>query len=263
MTILTAGGSFAEAYQSQFKAKVVSRRELPEHAYLEKLSRADTVIHNASSINADLLETYIARNFDYTRYLLASLQKVNPKAHVIFLSSMSILSNNNDAKYAKVQTMTDYAYSKYLAETFCLKSNPPKLSCVRFSTLFYQNPDKDGLSKLVHDAVTTKKVKIYNGGEARRNFMPIDIAAQYVHKLVKAGNGDRQTYNIAAPASVSFADIISLLKNFVPDLAVMDQTAPSGPHILSEFSQDSIAALGAIDFSLEAYIKDYVKRLSV
>ncbi len=262
MVLLTGGGSFAKAYQEQFDAEIASIRELGEAEFLKKLTEATTIIHNAATIVSDDLEFLTTRNFDFTRFVVQKLQELNPQAHLVLLSSMSILDPENSEAYGDVLTMMPYAYSKYLAETYCLKSPLAHVSCVRFSTLFFQDPSKDGLSKLVTDAVTSAKITVYNGGEARRNFLPLRVAVQYVAKIAEQTAPGKQTYTLAAPASTSFGDVAEILKKLLPGLQVEDKSLPSGgAPVLAEFSTANITKLGQIDFSLEDEIAVYVREL--
>jgi nucleoside-diphosphate-sugar epimerase len=262
MTVLTANGSFADAYVKQFKADVASFRELDEATFIKKISSAKTIIHNAATIKVDGIESAVTRNFDFTRFLVTKLEELNPEVQLIFISSMSILDPADDQLYGDVLHMSPYAYSKYLAETYCLKSKLKHVSCVRFSTLFYQDPVKDGLSKLVSDAVHSKEITIFNKGEARRNFLPLHIAAQYVQKLTDKNELGKKTLNLAAPQSSSFRDIASLLQKLVKGLEVKDQAYPNPSPVLAEFNTDDIQQLGQIEFSLEDEIASYIKALS-
>src|SRR3989344_778876 len=261
MIILTAGGSFAQTYLNQFDAEVASIRELGEAKFVEKIRKAKSLIHNAATIECNDLDQCLVRNFDFTRNLVNQAQAVNPGLHLIFLSSMSILDPSNSKAYGDVLGMTAYAYSKYLAEIFCLKSELKNVSCVRFSTLFYRDHKKDGLSKLASDAVTAGKITIFNQGEARRNFLPLRIAAQYISKLTEQHKPGKRVYTLASAQSTSFADIASLLQKHIPGLEVQDEEIPAAPPVLSEFSTDSIDELGRIKFSLEEEIAEYIKSL--
>ncbi len=262
MIMLTGGGSFAAAYQNQSEAEIASIRQLSEPEFLKKLSQATTIIHNAATIDGTDLEFLTVRNFDFTRFVVQKTQELNPQAHLILLSSMSVLDPENSEVYGDVLAMTPYAYSKYLAETYCLKSSFKHVSCVRFSTLFFQDPKKDGLSKLIADAVTSGKITVYNGGEARRNFLPLRVAVQYVAKIAGQAAPGKQTYTLAAPASTSFGDVAEILKKLLPSLQVEDRSLPSGgAPVLAEFSTANITTLGQIDFSLEDEIAAYVREL--
>lgn len=261
MTLLTARGSFTEAYLAQFEADVVSIREIDESQFVERLSEADVIINNASTITSKDLRICVERNFDFSRFVIDQLEQHNPGAHLVHISSMSVLSPHDDSVYDDVLAMTPYAYSKYLAETYGRKSALERVSFVRFSTLFYKNPEKDGLSKLISDAVTTGKITIYNGGEARRNFLPLDIAAQYVEKVSSRDQNNKPFYNLAAPASTSFLEVANILKKHLPSLKIENKALEGGMPILSEFDTAGVDSLGRIDFSIEEHIVDYIREL--
>jgi len=261
MTILTAAGAFAKAYTDQFDADIVSIREVGEATFKERIKKADIIIHNASTINVPDLELSVELNFDFTRWLIELVQSSNPSVHIILISSMSLLDPTNENAYGDVVRMSPYAYSKYLAETYSLKSGLQHLSCVRFSTLFYKQPDRDILSKLIVDAVTKGKIQLINNGEARRNFLPLVVAARYVQKILEFNKNDPTIFNLTAPESVSFGDVAAILRKLLPDLIVENIEMPVTPPVLSEFTNTSIDTLGRVDFSLETEITNYAKSL--
>lgn len=262
MTILTGKGSFADEYTRQFETEVASVRDLGEPRFLEKLSKANVIIHNAATVENSDLELSVERNFDFTRFIIKHLEKTNPDAHLVLLSSMSILNPEDSHSYGGVLDMTAYAYSKYLAETFSLKSSLSHVSCVRFSTLFFKDPAKDGLSRLVTDAKTHGKITIYNNGEALRNFLPLDIAVQYIKKITERTKHEKQTFTLAAESPTSFGEIAKMLKAALPELEVENRTLPNTAHsVLANFHQDDIRELGPIDFSLKEKVIAYLEAL--
>lgn len=262
MILLTGKGSFADEYTKQFKTEIASIRDLGEPGFLEKISKADVIIHNAATVESSELELSVERNFDFTRFIIKHLEKTNPTAHLILLSSMSILDPNDSYSYGSVLDMTPYAYSKYLAETFSLKCNLEHVSCVRFSTLFFQDPAKDGLSKLVTDAKHDGAITIYNNGEALRNFLPLDVAVQYIEKIARRTKPEKRTFTLAAEDPTSFMSVAQILKAELPKLEIRDKALPNtGRAVLANFHQDDIKELGLIDFSLEKKIIAYLKAL--
>lgn len=263
MTILTGGGSFAQTYTQLFDGKVASIRELGEPAFLEEVRKATCIIHNAATVESNDLELSLTRNFDFTRYLVRKVQALNPDVHFILLSSMSILDQTGDGAYGDVLHMTPYAYSKYLAETYCLKSGLYRFSGVRFSTLFYRDPHKDGLSKLIYEAVTTQKITIYNKGKAARNFLPLPTAAAYVHKLSRETGSQKsgRTYTFAGPQPTSFAEVAEILRRHLPELQVEDKPLAANQAVMADFSWANEAGVKRIGFSLEDEIGRYMDAL--
>lgn len=261
MTILTATGSFADAYLDQFEGEIASIRNLSETEFKAKINNSDTIIHNASTITSTDLDICLERNFDFTRFLVKELQTNNPLAHLVHISSMSVLSPTNDSLYDDVINMTPYTYSKYLAESYCRKTTLNTISFVRFSTLFYKDPTKDGLSKLIFDAVTKKKITIYNGGEAKRNFLPLEIAAQYVDKIARSRPTSKKIYNLAAPNATTFLDVVTILQKHLPNIEIEDKKLDGSFPVLSDFTMNTLDNIGQIDFSLEEYIVEYIEKL--
>lgn len=261
MIILTAYGSFADAFIAKYKAMVASSRELERNDYIQTISQSKVIIHNASTIKPSSLDTYISNNFDSTRFIIQSSEKINTSVHIIILSSMSILDVKNSRLYADVSEMTPYAYSKYLSETYSLKSELNHISCVRFSTIFYMNPEKDGLSKLIYDAVKTKHVTIYNNGEAHRDFIPLEIAVDYIQKISLNPLLEKTTYTLCSGVTTSFKEILDILIEHIPELVVSNIDMDHMPSVLSKFHTDDIEKLGQINFVLKNYIVKYIHEL--
>lgn len=262
MTILTSNGSFAKAYMSLFDAKIVSIRKMTEADFIKNISKARVIIHNAASIQCDNQSEYIKCNFDFTRKLVDWLEKYNPNVNLIFLSSMSILDNTDDAKYANTIDMSPYAYSKYLAETYCLRSQLKNVSCIRFSTLFYGDRSKDGLSNLIYNAVNDGEINIINNGEATRNFIPIEVAAKYVKKVIDISPSPKRTYNIASIKIHSYHDIAKIISNIMPNVRIIDNKTDSKPvKVLDNFNTKDIKYLGEINFSIDNYIEKNIIEL--
>jgi len=261
MILLTAGGAFASAFGKQCEASVASQRTLTGDAFNAALASATTVIHNAASLNCESEDEYLRRNFDFTRELVTKLQAHNPRAHLLLLSSMSVLDPRSASLYGDVAAMTPYAYSKYLAETYCLRCALPRVSCVRFSTLFYRDHRRDGLSALIRNAVVDNRVTIFNGGEARRDFIPLEIAAGYVAQIAQTTGTARRVSTVASGQSTSFAEVVRILRTLIPALEVEDQSVPRGDPVLADFSRDGIADLDEIPFAISEVIASYVREL--
>lgn len=259
MIILTGHGTFAHEFLKGYEGRIVSIRTTPKKQFIAQVKQATCIIHNAVNIDCDRLSACVSDNFYLTKYLLDLIHDVNPNVNFIYLSSMSILKS--DYVYDDVMKMTPYAYSKYLAETYCRLYPLKKYACVRFSTLFYKDYKKDGLSKLIYDAVKYKTITLYNNGVAKRDFLPLETATKYIHKIVYNFSGNNTLMNIVSAKQTSFYGIASYLKRKIPDLSVLNKDLPSSPRILSSFSEKSIKKLGRIEFSLEKEIDDYIEKL--
>ncbi|MFZ1301792.1 MAG: NAD(P)-dependent oxidoreductase [Candidatus Microsaccharimonas sp.] len=262
MITLTARGALANNYIEQFPAQVVSSRELSHQDFNDAVLKSKTIINNAASIQLNSLKDYTVANFDSTRNLVDTLVADTSPTHLIQISSMSILSPTDSSQYVAVKDMTHYAYSKYLAETYVMQSNLSNFSIVRFSTLFYADPTRDGLSKLIHDAVKEGQVTIYDNGAARRNFIPLEIANQYLNKLAEKSPHSTAIYNFAAPSSTSFMDVVEIIKKHIPNLKINNIPTNSNTPVLYDFDIQTTTDLGLIDFSLETYIANYIKVLN-
>jgi len=252
MILLTGRGSFAQAFTRQFNAVICSFRTAAQEDFRAAIEQASVVIHNSALINSSDMEECLTANFDVTRTVLNLVNEVNPNALFIFLSSMSFLKTSKS--HLPILEMTSYAYSKFLAETYCIRHPHPKTVAVRFSTLYYKDPTRDGLSYLTDAALKNEAIMLFNDGKARRDFLPLEVAAQYVFNLCKKVPALKESYNIAAGQSWSFADIAAYLKKRVPHLNIASRQVPNSPFVLSEFEEDDIQKLGRINFSLQRHI---------
>jgi nucleoside-diphosphate-sugar epimerase len=266
MILFTGAGAFYEAYKKRADAeqpdgnsyRYLSLRHSDDAQFSAALKRANVVIHNAADIHGAGTAELIKSNFTPTARLVRLCLNIEPAPKLIYIGSMSYL--HTDSEYMSEAKMAPYAYSKYLAEKHCLESALPNVCAVRFSTLFYQNASSDGLSKLIADAALHQSVSIYNGGIARRNFLPLDIAAAYVAKLAQTKEHDRML-NLAAANTTRFVDVVHLLKDKFPALRIEDHIA-NFPEVLADFSIRATRQLGVIDFSLETYINEYLSQLA-
>lgn len=258
MIYFTGSGSLAEEYQRQFQCRIISARSLSDDKLENEIKQATVIIHNSANINCKTFSEAINDNFLLTRRVLDLTHRVNPDALFIYISSMSMLETENS--YKEVRDMTLYAFSKYLAEIYCLRHDHKKVSAVRFSTLFYRNPVKDGLSKLIHDAVTKKEITLYNDGLARRDFIPLETAVQYLNKMTSIRDVPREI-NIASGTATSFQWVAGILSNRIPQLKVNNLSVAATGEILSAFSKNKTDVVGEINFSLEDKIIRYINDL--
>ncbi len=257
--LLTGSGAFSNAFSKHASCKVLSLRNTDDDTFGAALKKAKVVIHNAASINCKNVDEAIRDNFQPTVRLVELCLLHNPKIRFILLGSMSYLASEKE--YLPLEEMSPYAYSKYLAESFCLKCSLPEVYSVRFSTLFYGDPERDGLSKLIFEAAVKKNITIFNGGHARRDFIPLEVAAAYVAKLARQG-ASTKAMTIASAASTSFGKIARFLRKRIPSLVITDQPAPpGGKDVLSKFSDRHIQELGEINFALEEEMEKYLVQL--
>lgn len=243
-----------EAFTRQFECKRISVREQGHGKLISQLQDGDVLIHNAANIASTDLSISVKDNFSLTKDIADTLTKSGKKISFIFISSMSILGAGGI--YKDPAELSPYAFSKYLAELYCLKCGLP-VSCVRFSTLFYGDPSKDGLSKMTLDAVKKKEIQLINGGHDRRDFIPLDIAVQYLNKIAVSSNC-LQVYNIASCNSISFAEAATMIRDIIPTVRISNRDLSISPHfVLSEFKKDHISDLGIINFSMKDHIYRY------
>lgn len=228
-----------------------------------RLADCDACIHCGGLLGGDF-SNLLDSNSLLTRALLDHLKSTNPNAHFIYLSSMSVLKRKQKVlsdDFLDFRDMSDYALSKYIAELLCSRYQMP-ITILRFSTLFYKAPSRDGLSKLICGAVKDKKITLLNHGAAKRDFLPLDIAAQYVVNLTGQAKCFGKTLNIVSGVETSFREIADLLKSRVDGLIVENENIELSVDVPTDFSCDDIDFLGKIEFDLFRRIDEYICELS-
>lgn len=274
MKVLLSGsnGSFGSElikHLSSFDIDTISLRYGSDNEQqMSKLADCDVFIHCSALINGkfnDLFES----NLLLTKNIVDYLSVKNQNVHFIYFSSMSILRKKPQVSvydYLDFRDMSDYALSKYLTEIMCSrnKNTLPNITVVRFSTLFHKDPARDGLSKLVYDAVKNRKITIYNGGVAKRDFIPLDIAAGYIEKLLLKEEFFGETLNIVSGKEVNFKEVADFLGSKIVNLAIEDKKDPKiVDNVPSDFSCASIKKLKETPFDLTERILLYIKELQL
>lgn len=259
MILLTGHGAFAQEFLRQCdEGRIVSLRTTPKRQFIAQVKQARCIIHNAADKACTSPAACVTHNFYQTAYLLHLLHRVNPDVLFLYLSSMSMLAS--DTTYRDVGDMTPYAYSKYLGETYCRVYPLKRYMCIRFSTLFYKDYMKDGISKLIYDAITDGTITLLNDGEAKRDILPLEIAVAYVQKIINQYPFPDTVITIASARQTSFNEIAGYLKKKLPGLCVKHRKQAVAP-VLSSFDSRSIDTVGRIEFSLEKEIDTYIDTL--
>ena len=256
--LFTGSGSIYQACRRLLPCRKLSLRRASDDALRQALEGVEVVVHNAANLHCASVEQAVADNFLPTVRLVNLCLERTPPPRLLYLSSMSILAD--ETTYRPVEAMDPYAYSKYLGETYCLKSALPQVCSVRFSTLFYEDPTKDGLSQLAAEAVHHGRITLLNGGEACRDFLPLDVAAAYLMQLVRRFPR-RGVVNLASGRATSFREVSDWLKQRLPELVVEDRPAPNGKPVLHRFSPPSTEWVEPIPFSLEEALGRYLQKL--
>jgi nucleoside-diphosphate-sugar epimerase len=258
MILFTGSGAIAKSFAEIFQCEIISARNLSDDELTSHIIKADVIIHNAAIINAESFKDYIEGNFTLTKRILDLVNEVKPSIKFINISSMSILTNNNE--YMQADKMTDYAFSKFISEQYCLKNSLEKLVNVRFSTIFYENEKRDGISKLIYDSFKNNAITIYNEGSALRDIIPIKILCKYLYKLSKLENFERKI-NIVSGKPISFRRIVDILKN-KNDRLIINNVINNTTSVLADFSKKDILNIGEIDFDLEDEVLNFYNKLN-
>jgi nucleoside-diphosphate-sugar epimerase len=258
MILFTGGGAIANEFCKYFDCKIISIRNMNNDEIESWISKAHTIIHNSALINSTNLHELLSCNFILTKNIVDLCYKINPSIKFINISSMSIL--NQYENYNSLSLMSSYALSKYFAEVYCINHPLINSISVRFSTIFYNNQEKDGISKLIFDSKKGNEILIYNDGSAKRDIIPIRIAVEYLSKLCHT-NFEKKIINIVSGSETSFKDISLILKNNNPLLKIKSEKCTTND-VPSTFSINDITKLGRINFNLESEIVKYFNSIS-
>lgn len=253
MILFTASGALAKSFSKQFDCKIISARNMIDQELCENIKNAAVIIHNAALISSDDLIKLVDDNFILTKKIVDMVREFNPDVRLLNISSMSFLKNENS--YLDTQLMSNYAFSKFLAESYCLKQSL-NICNVRFSTIFYANHNRDGLSNLAYEAVSKKEITIYNNGEAKRDFIPIDVATQYLFKLTNIYTLPK-TINIVSGNSIDFKFFVKKIIELNKKVKINNIISET-PEILHTFSNIGVKNLGEIDFCIEKLFEEYI-----
>jgi nucleoside-diphosphate-sugar epimerase len=257
MILFTGSGALAKTFLKMYPCKIISARNITDKELEKWIIKAEVIVHNAALIYSDVFDDFINANFILTKRILCLIDKINPNAKFVNISSMSILSNENE--YLSPDKMSNYAFSKFITEQYCYKHPLEKLINVRFSTIFYGDGKRDGISKLVEDSFWYNKITIYNEGEAKRDIIPIRIAAMYLFKICNLKIINRKM-NIVSGKAISFKEISVLLHKGNSKLIVLEKKIEAN-NVLSNFSKRDVELLGEVKFELNQEIKLYKEKL--
>jgi nucleoside-diphosphate-sugar epimerase len=228
----------------------------------EKLAQCDAFIHCGALLEGSFRDMFQSNTLLVSQ-LLEYFSSENPDAHLIILSTMSLLEPSAHVShddYLEFRLMTDYAASKYLAEVVCSRYSIP-ITVLRFSTLFCRDPRKDGLSKLVHDAVLDGRVTLLNDGRAKRDFLPLEVAARYVTAVIGKEEFYGRHMNIVSGQAVSFRQMVDYIRPKLNRLVVENKTVTEARSVPAEFSTEDIQRIGRIEFSVYHEVDSYIQEL--
>lgn len=258
MILFTGNSAISRAFLEMFPCKIISARKLNNVELAFWIMKTDVIIHNAAVLNANNYKDYIEGNFILTKRIIDLVNDIKPSIKFLNISSMSILSGDNE--YLHFEKMTDYGFSKFIAEQYCLNSPLRNKTNIRFSTIFYADEKRDGISKLIFDCVNRNEIILYNDGSSTRDILPMKTLCQYLYRLSKM-KVLNQTVNIVSGKVYSFREIAHYLKAKNNKL-IINNLSENVKYILSDFSKNDIEYLGFIDVDIENELSIYYDRLN-
>ena len=258
--ILTgASGSLGKKYMDMFPETI------PFHIRHEdscgiidlstKIKNTDVIIHCGANVNPKSIGDAILDNSVLPLEILDMAGKINPNAHIILISSMSILGENGEPK--KMGEMTHYAASKYIMEELAFKVANNPITIVRFFTLFYADQNRDGLSRIVYNAKRNKSISVT---DCRRDFLPLDIACKWLNKLCNNKAWYNKSINLASGTNIKMTDVAEYLVDKYK--ITTTEAAPQGySNICYKFDPSDAQSLEKISFDIYKLIDEYYRSI--
>lgn len=247
--VFTGHGPIAEAFCKRYDASMYSFREMDEDSRKNIISSNDVIIHNAANINGRNPQELMRDNFLFTRDLIKQVIEIEPMKKFIYIGSMSYL---HEEGYISIEKMTPYAMSKFFGEIYVI-TNLVNSKIIRFSTIFFKDKDRDGISKIIYSAYQYGEITLYNSGSGKRDIIPLDIAIQYLYSAINAEK--EKIINICSGHETTFFQLGRIIERKLGCRINFEDAQM--PYVLSKFKR----RLPEISFSLEDEISDYIKHL--
>jgi nucleoside-diphosphate-sugar epimerase len=257
-----AGGSIGQEFVRQFPETVTVpvryRNRSNYHNLAKELVDADVLVCAGALLSSKDEHEFIKANALLPSDILEIVAQVRGyDLPVLLISSMSIL--DSCGYYLPSSEMSSYTWSKYLMEKMAARyDNVVNYTAVRFSTIFYRDPGRDGLSKLVYTAKTEGSVVVV---PCDRDFIPIDIGCKLLVEIVQKFVDENtsffqpKTINIATGVSINMVDAARYL-NKKYDVAV-DVSKEPGTDVCSKFAPPESLGLDPIEVDILKEIGEY------
>jgi nucleoside-diphosphate-sugar epimerase len=174
----------------------------------------------------DTLETFQA-NIEIVKNVCRLLESY-PVKRVIFLSSAAVYGeeteNTSINELTRVNPTSYYGISKYTAECLLKKTCANKTSLVCLRPPLVYGPDDLGQtygpSGFSTAAMEGRPITLWGDGSELREFIFIDDLCRLIELIANNENAFEGEINVVSGTPYCFADIVSILKNKYPNLAV-------------------------------------------
>ena len=254
-----ASGALGKLYMSMYPDTIpASVRYSSTDKYIalvNEIKTADVIIHASANLNPRGIEDAILDNALLTYNIVNATGKVNPNCHVILISAMSLLGEDGEPK--KIRDMTHYAASKYIMEELALEDAKVPLTIVRFSSLFYADNHRDGLSKMIYTAANNGCVV---ASDCMRDFIPLWAVCKWINKLCGNKVWYNKTINLSSGKAINMIDVAHhLVEKYGVDFH--RTSLPDYTNICYKFNSDDAQSLERINFDIYKLIDDYYESL--
>lgn len=215
-------------------------------------------------------ELIIRTNYECLDYFI---NKTKQTSGVLIYSSSAAVYGNTEAPNIVGQgelPENAYGFSKLLMDAKVrnyLEDGDCTIIALRYfnaygANEFHKGPTASMILQLGLQAVKNKKVRLFEFGEQKRDFVYIkDIVQANIKALESRKSG---IYNVGSGAARSFNDIVAILKEHLGDFAVEYFKNPY-PFYQNHTQADIAATISDLSYeprySLEAGIKDYIDEI--
>ncbi len=238
-----AGGALGREFMSLYPDTVPVRVRYGEYAQLRAvLPTVDILIHAGALVPSEHTTNEL---FIHNFLIPHDIHQDVGDLPVVFISSMSILSADGSKK--SEENMTKYTKSKLHMEREA--KHYKNHTIVRFSTLFYRNPTKDGLSKLIYTAKTEGRVSVR---DCVRDFLPLAAACRILREICSSPR--HGVLNIGTGQQTNMLDVARYLQErYGVEVEVREGT---GDDICSSFPSPE-----SLEVDLYKEIDDYYQSI--
>ena len=123
--------------------------------------------------------------------------------------------------------------------------------------MFYRDHERDGLSKIVHDALYKKSIV---ASDCKRDFLPVDVACKLLNKLCGNTRWYNRTVNLASGRIVNMMEIAGFLVRKY-GVSCHRTTLPQYSDICYRFSPNDANSLEKINFDIFDLVEEYYENL--
>ena len=251
--------------------------DLANKADLEKLDKYkfDYIFHEGaiSDTTCKNQELIIKTNYESLQYFISKIKE--SEGVLIYASSAATYGNSQAPNITGLGELPEnaYGFSKLLMDKKLqeiINNNEDenfKIISLRYfnvygSREYYKHSTASMILQLTIQALKNKKVRLFEFGEQKRDFVYIKDIIQANIKAIEANKSG--IYNVGSGVSRSFNDIVEILKSHIGDFEVEYIKNPYSfyqNHTQADISQTTKDLFYEPRYTLESGIQDYIDEI--